>query len=251
MKQVTQYMIEAMGLLHKAQERVNELKAQGQEVENDFELTISNLLITATTLRQVAMGITMPTGYGAAVGGELRNTDVAHLPQVEFIQGDTQGTESKQTSVPYSYPMGLSAEGNSERPTSPLLFSYPVVRDRFYAGEYPGAKDEEQARAKITEMVDFGIGVFIDLTEVGELEPYAHLLPSWATHERYSLPDESVPPRSRIHQEGDQLDQPASCQRKDCLPSLLGRYRSHWDHYGVLVGRHLWSSVGRCSEGAW
>jgi hypothetical protein len=29
MKQVTQYLIEAMGMLHKAQERVNELKAQG------------------------------------------------------------------------------------------------------------------------------------------------------------------------------------------------------------------------------
>jgi hypothetical protein len=54
------------------------------------------------------MGITMPMGYGAAVGAELRNTDVTHLPQVEFIQGYTLDIWAKQTSVPYNYP----AEGN-------------------------------------------------------------------------------------------------------------------------------------------
>lgn len=76
----------------------------------------------------------------------------------------------------------------------PLNQSYEVCENGIiYAGEYPGDKNEEVAKRKIEQMYHFGIRHFIDLTEEGELRPYAHLLPSDATHTRFPIKDCSAP----------------------------------------------------------
>ena len=76
----------------------------------------------------------------------------------------------------------------------PLKQSYEVSENGIiYAGEYPGDKNAEIAKRKIEHMYHFGIRHFIDLTEEGELRPYAHLLPSDATYTRFPIKDCSAP----------------------------------------------------------
>jgi protein-tyrosine phosphatase len=75
----------------------------------------------------------------------------------------------------------------------PIKFSYEVVEDKFYAGEYPRDKDDVASLTKIGQFVDFGITDFIDLTEDGELAPYAQFLPEGIGHYRFPLPDVTAP----------------------------------------------------------
>jgi atypical dual specificity phosphatase len=49
--------------------------------------------------------------------------------------------------------------------------TYWVVPDQFLAGEYPGARDPEEARRRLRRFLQAGVRHFIDLTEAGELEP--------------------------------------------------------------------------------
>lgn len=71
--------------------------------------------------------------------------------------------------------------------------SFWVVPDRFLAGNYPGDKTEAAARKKLGPILDSGVNVFIDLTQAGELKPYAHLLPEGVQHARFPIRDVSVP----------------------------------------------------------
>jgi protein-tyrosine phosphatase len=65
------------------------------------------------------------------------------------------------------------------------------------AGEYPGARDPEEARQRLRKFVSAGVRHFIDLTQAGELTPYAELLTEVAgsrtTYERFAIRDVSVP----------------------------------------------------------
>lgn len=63
----------------------------------------------------------------------------------------------------------------------------------FFAGEYPGDKNNETAEHKIREMLHFGVNHFIDLTEENELKPYNYLLPKEITYDRFPLKDCGVP----------------------------------------------------------
>ncbi|MBO5815487.1 MAG: dual specificity protein phosphatase family protein [Bacteroidales bacterium] len=74
----------------------------------------------------------------------------------------------------------------------PIINSY-CAADRLYAGEYPGDKSADKAKEKLAAFCSFGITHFIDLTEEGELEPYAHLLPEGVVHRRFPIADVSVP----------------------------------------------------------
>lgn len=74
----------------------------------------------------------------------------------------------------------------------PLYQSYCVAGNVF-AGEYPGDKYGEKAETKIRQMVHFGVRYFVDLTEEGELNPYAQLLPDDCTYTRFPIRDVSVP----------------------------------------------------------
>jgi protein-tyrosine phosphatase len=75
--------------------------------------------------------------------------------------------------------------------------TYWVVPGEVLAGEYPGARDQEEARRRLRRFLDVGVRHFIDLTEAGELEPYDELLMQEAgskvTYERIPIRDVSVP----------------------------------------------------------
>ena len=77
--------------------------------------------------------------------------------------------------------------------TRPLYQSYYLNTRNIFAGEYPGDKYGEKADKKINQMVHFGVRHFIDLTEEGELRPYAYLLPKDCTYTRFPIRDVDVP----------------------------------------------------------
>src|SRR5208283_2345805 len=65
----------------------------------------------------------------------------------------------------------------------PFDRSYWVVPNKFLAGAYPGSKDHEEGRAKITSLVECGIRFVVNLMEQDErnfsgerFEPYEDIL---------------------------------------------------------------------------
>lgn len=74
----------------------------------------------------------------------------------------------------------------------PIENSYEVTKN-IYAGEYPRNKDDESSYAKLKHFKSFGITHFVDLTEVGELQPYESLLYKGAKYFRFPIKDESIP----------------------------------------------------------
>ena len=91
----------------------------------------------------------------------------------------------------------MSADAGRDRPSAN---SYWVTRDRFAAGEYPGALKSNEAATKIEHLLRAGVDHFIDLTEERELEPYAGILEEVARrlglnvgHERHPIVDGRVP----------------------------------------------------------
>jgi len=86
----------------------------------------------------------------------------------------------------------------AQEPPKPDPNTYGVVRGKLLAGEYPGAIDSEGARRKLRRFLEAGVRHFIDLTEAGELKPYAELLAEEAgsiatSYERIPIRDVSVP----------------------------------------------------------
>jgi ADP-ribosylglycohydrolase len=84
---------------------------------------------------------------------------------IEPVDGDTA-----DVAVRPSHPVPIR--------TSPVD-SYWVLDQQLLAGPYPGSKDRNEARAKLTAFLDAGVTVFVDLTEEGEgppLRPYSKLL---------------------------------------------------------------------------
>jgi hypothetical protein len=77
----------------------------------------------------------------------------------------------------------------------PLGDSYWVMPGRLLAGEYPGARDDAQARRQLRRLRWSGVTDFVDLTEAGEygLRPYAPLLDGATRHARFPIPDRDVP----------------------------------------------------------
>lgn len=109
----------------------------------------------------------------------------------------------------------------------PIINSY-CAAERLYAGEYPGDKGQEKAKDKLEAFLDFGITHFIDLTEEGELEPYAHLLPEGVIHQRFPIKDVSVP---------------KNLGEVDTLMSYIDDVLSSSPDAKVYV--HCWGGVGR------
>ena len=107
----------------------------------------------------------------------------------------------------------------------PIENCYWVVPGKLLAGEYPGAEDEAVAKEKVAKLTDAGVSAFIDLTEEGELEPYA----AWtaqAAHLRFAIRDVSVPSsRERTAATLDAIDERTEA--------------------GKLVYVHCWGGVGR------
>jgi hypothetical protein len=90
----------------------------------------------------------------------------------------------------------------TQEPPRPDPNTYWVVPSKLLAGEYPGALDLEEARAKLRRFLDAGVRHFVDLTEVGELKPYAAPLVEEAgsietSYERIPIRDVDVPKEAR------------------------------------------------------
>ena len=77
-------------------------------------------------------------------------------------------------------------------PVKPICNSYKVM-EGVYAGEYPREYEDKKSADKIKQFKRFGITHFIDLTEEGELRPYAQMLGSQMQHLRFPIQDVSVP----------------------------------------------------------
>ena len=121
-------------------------------------------------------------------------------------------------------------EGNNGFETfenRPLYQSYYLGDKNIYAGEYPGDKYGEKAEHKLQQMIHFGVRHFIDLTEEGELTPYAHLLPTNCTYTRFPIRDVSVP------------------ESVDKVVKLIGRIEELSGRNDGSVYIHCWGGVGR------
>ena len=106
----------------------------------------------------------------------------------------------------------------------PIDNCYWVRAGRLLAGEYPRTKEERSTPAKLDALLDAGVAAFIDLTEPDELLPYGHRL-NGQTHERFPIPDVSVP-------------ETAVCEQAlDAIDSHLAA--------GRVVYVHCWGGVGR------
>src|SRR5688572_10383546 len=82
----------------------------------------------------------------------------------------------------------------------PIPNSYRLLEGRLIAGEYPGDRTDDPARAKLGALLDAGVTCFVDLTEPHELRPYHGILAEEATkrgirsrHVRLPIVDVSIP----------------------------------------------------------
>ena len=106
------------------------------------------------------------------------------------------------------------------------------VNDQLLAGHYPGDTDEETAAKKIRAYLDAGVDFFVDLTRVGEMSPYEHLLRAEAEalgkpaeYRRFTIRDMGVPPADEMAHLLNLLDQAVET--------------------GRTVYVHCWGGVGR------
>jgi len=115
----------------------------------------------------------------------------------------------------------------------PIPNSYRLLDGRLIAGEYPGDRGDEAARAKLGALLDAGVTCFVNLTEAHELEPYDAILAEEAAargvrarHVRLSITDVSVP------REPERM--------RTILDAIDAELRE-----GGTVYVHCWGGVGR------
>jgi ADP-ribosylglycohydrolase len=75
----------------------------------------------------------------------------------------------------------------------PLGNVYWVEPQRLLAGEYPGAADDDEARARIAAICGAGIDAFLDLTAEGERRAYQQWLPEGVQYQRHVIRDHGLP----------------------------------------------------------
>ena len=124
----------------------------------------------------------------------------------------------------------------------PIPNSYWVREGRFAAGEYPGAKDPEEAAVRVKVLVGARIDCFIDLTDWRDhMEPYEHIAQKLAwdrgrspRRESHPIKDRSLP-RSKVDMS----------QILDAIDRALDQ--------GRTVYVHCWGGTGRTGTvvGCW
>lgn len=117
----------------------------------------------------------------------------------------------------------------------PIKNSYLLDRNlNLYAGEYPGAKDKEECRMKVQDPLAWDkFCHFYDLTETGELTPYACYLKEQQHYHRFPIPDCGIPSST------------VSVRR---LIEEIIYNATHKDSYYGNKGKtyiHCWGGVGR------
>ncbi len=104
--------------------------------------------------------------------------------------------------------------------------TYWVVAGRILAGEYPGGADPAETRPRLGKLREAGVDRYIDLTEEGELPPYAHFLPKNIEYLRSAIVDCSVPYN---------VSQTRTCSSS--LHSALAQDRCVYVHCRAGIGR--------------
>jgi hypothetical protein len=108
-------------------------------------------------------------------------------------------------------------------PTDECFWAAP---GRLLAGTYPGGwRDPEAVRAKLDAILDARVSLFLDLTEAGELPPYADLLEGRASHVRRPIRDMSACSETEL------------VMALDAIDDELSR--------GGVVYVHCWGGCGR------
>jgi hypothetical protein len=112
--------------------------------------------------------------------------------------------------------------------------AYWVEAGRLLAGEYPGARQDAEARRKLRWLLAQGIDVVIDLTEAGEgqLRPYAALLADEAARQERAVEHQRAP----IPDLGT-----ISVEAMQALQQMLETHL----HAGRRVYVHCWGGIGR------
>ena len=77
---------------------------------------------------------------------------------------------------------------------------------KLIAGRHPCAWSPADAEAEVVALVGDGVTMFLDLTEKGELTPYARLVPGSARHVRIPIRDFSVPTDEQLVTALDAID---------------------------------------------
>lgn len=113
-----------------------------------------------------------------------------------------------------------------------------IEDNRIVGGPYPGALDKDEARAKLGDLLDFGVRLFIDLTEEGEgsppLKPYYELLKSVAAER--DMEEEVAWVRMPI----PDIDVPGEAGMRAVMGVL-----AHGREQPGLIYVHCWGGVGR------
>jgi Protein-tyrosine phosphatase len=136
----------------------------------------------------------------------------------------------------------------SQRPPQPQVYPRPhantywVFPGRLLAGEYPGAPDPHDTKAKLWAFLDCKVDSFVDLTHEDELVPYAGLLNELASergvvvrHCRIPIRDMAIP-ASEGHMSKilDQIDKWLDARRVVYVHCWGGVGRT-----GTVIGCHL------------
>jgi len=134
--------------------------------------------------------------------------------------------------------MPASAPAISGFPPTPLPNTYWVSPGRILAGEYPGAQLRGETLERLGALLEVGVQVFIDLTEVDEMPEYAPLLreiDASIVHHRFPILDHGLPENS-VEMSGilDTIDRALHSGRCVYIHCRAGIGRT-----GTVVGCHL------------
>jgi protein-tyrosine phosphatase len=93
------------------------------------------------------------------------------------------------------------------RQTSPFVRPPTVIEPgRLIAGRHPCAQGPDTVALEVRDLVDSGVTLFLDLTQDGELEPYASLVVPPARYLNRPIRDFSVPTREGLVATLDEID---------------------------------------------
>jgi protein-tyrosine phosphatase len=81
-----------------------------------------------------------------------------------------------------------------------------IERGRLIAGRHPCAWSPADAEAEISGLLRKGVTMFLDLTQEGELAPYARLVPETVRHVRVPVRDFTAPTPEQILAALDTID---------------------------------------------
>jgi protein-tyrosine phosphatase len=128
----------------------------------------------------------------------------------------------------------------AEASRPPIPDSYWVVPGKLLAGEYPGSLERWRVREKVRRLLQAGITFFLDLTEEGELLPYAPFLEEAAQELGASF--------RRRRMAIEDMATPRWEEMEAILDALDGAIES-----GEVVYVHCWAGIGRTGTvvGCW